>query len=170
MADRKIVRMGTQVALAVMIEEDQSSFHQWQQNQELRKLIDDARIPTSEDQQKWFARSKEPDRKMFSLITLPEEQLIGHGGFVDIVKEAAQFRITIGDPDAWGKGYGTEATRLILRYGFEQLGFEKIWLRVRKNNDRAVRSYQKVGFQEEDPEERNPAILRMTISSKQLFQ
>lgn len=169
--NRDIISGGERIALARMTEEDQPSFHAWQQNPELRRLIDDPRVPTMDDQLRWFARAQEPDRRMFSLVTLPEHRLIGHGGFVDIAsqKRTAQFRITIGDPEAWGQGYGTEATRLVLRYGFKELGFMQIWLRVRNDNTRAIRSYEKVGFQRAGPEEGNPEILRMTIEVSQVL-
>ncbi len=132
-----------------MLEEDQASFHRWLvASEELRHLIDDPRVPTWEDQQRWFLRCQDPDRALFSLLALPGHTLIGNGGLVDIDRAAgsAQFRITIGNRDYVGRGYGTEATVLILRYAFETLGVQNVRLRVLSENARALRLYEKVGF------------------------
>lgn len=139
---------GQHVALRRMTHEDQDAFREWLQNPELRTLVDDKRVPGPDDQKKWFARSQEPDRDFFAVVTLPDGALIGNGGLVDIDPENndAQLRITIGNPEAWGKGYGTEATALIIRYAFEHRKLSSLWLHVIKENTRAIRTYEKNGF------------------------
>ena len=59
---------------------------------------------------------------------------------------AASFRIALAGSRFFGQGYGTEATRLIVTYGFEQLGLHRIELEVFAFNPRAQRVYEKVGF------------------------
>jgi RimJ/RimL family protein N-acetyltransferase len=56
------------------------------------------------------------------------------------------FAIGIGEKDCWGKGCGTEATRLILDYGFNALGLHNIRLTVHGANERAIRAYSRAGF------------------------
>jgi RimJ/RimL family protein N-acetyltransferase len=56
------------------------------------------------------------------------------------------FHITIGEADAWGQGYGTEATGLMLQLAFERIGLHRVALSVFSFNERAIRSYQKSGF------------------------
>lgn len=58
----------------------------------------------------------------------------------------AEFGILIGEKDCWNKGYGTEATRLILDYGFSILGLHNILLGTYSYNERAIRAYTKAGF------------------------
>lgn len=167
MKDREIILAGEYVALAEMMKEDQPFFQKWHAgNEELRTLIGDHSVPTMEDQLRWFERSKAPDRKMFSLVTVGGE-LIGHGGFVDIDEEkhTAQLRITIGNSDYWGRGLGTEATQLLTEYGFTKLRLDSIWLRVLPGNERAIRSYEKVGFLRGERELfRDTEVLRMQIA------
>lgn len=158
MQHRQIVLAGKRVALCVMEEGDQPHFHRWLTEQpELRSLVDDPRVPTAEDQEKWFRRSRESDRQFFSLVTVPDGVLIGNAGYVDIdsAAKSAQFRITIGHPDHRGKGLGTEATKLLLDHGFETLGLRRVWLRVRADNAAARSMYEKAGFRSirEYPEE-----------------
>ena len=64
------------------------------------------------------------------------------------VYQTAEFNISIGARDCWGKGYGTETTRLMLGYAFATLGFNMIWLRVLSTNERAIRAYNRAGFRE----------------------
>ena len=169
MADRKIIQKGENVSLAEMTEEDQPSFQKWHAgNPELRALIDDNSVPTMEDQLRWFERSKEPDRNMFSLVTSGNE-LIGHMGFVDLDPEekSGHLRITIGNPEYWGKGLGTEATKLLLKHGFTEMQLSYVWLRVLASNERAIKSYTKVGFERweegETDEEKERGVMRMRI-------
>ena len=56
------------------------------------------------------------------------------------------FHITIGEKDAWGLGYGSEATALMLEHAFERLGLHRVALSVFAFNERAIRAYRKAGF------------------------
>jgi RimJ/RimL family protein N-acetyltransferase len=49
----------------------------------------------------------------------------------------------------WGRGYGSEAVSLMLRFGFTELNLRRISLSVFEYNTRAVRAYEKAGFQQE---------------------
>jgi len=60
--------------------------------------------------------------------------------------KSATFAIGIFDPSLWSQGLGTEATRLLLRYGFETLGLEQINLEVLDTNARGIRCYERCGF------------------------
>jgi RimJ/RimL family protein N-acetyltransferase len=62
--------------------------------------------------------------------------------------ESCNFRIYLG-PRGRGRGLGTEATRLIVGYGFEYLGLHRISLEVYAFNPRARRAYEKAGFRPE---------------------
>ncbi len=52
-------------------------------------------------------------------------------------------------PSRWGRGYGADACRVAVRFGFRQLGMEKIYLRVYEGNERGRRAYEKAGFRVE---------------------
>ena len=150
MRQRDIILAGKKVALAEMTLADQPFFQQWlSTNEELRQLIDDERVPTMEDQLKWFERVQKPDRRMFSIVTAPDGVLIGNGGFVDIdlPTGTATLRITIGNSEYLGKGLGSEATLLFMRYAFEHMKLSTLILKVLSSNVRAIRTYAKSGFQ-----------------------
>lgn len=61
----------------------------------------------------------------------------------------ASFGIIIGDKNYWSKGYGEEASRLILEYGFKQLKLHRVELDVYSYNTRAIGLYKKLGFKKE---------------------
>jgi RimJ/RimL family protein N-acetyltransferase len=76
------------------------------------------------------------------------ERLIGTCALsqLDADNGSALFHITIGEPDAWGHGYGTEATRLMIDHALGALGLHRVGLTVFSFNERAIRSYRSVGF------------------------
>lgn len=169
MAQRELILAGERVALSPMREEDQASFLTWIAEQpELRRMIGDDSVPTEEGQAAWFRRSMEPDRRLVSIVTFPEGRLIGNGGYValDPDLQEAEFRITLGDSAIHGKGYGSEATRLLLKYGFQELGLKRIHLRVLPFNERARRMYRSAGLREL-PEDGSPRGIPMEISAEE---
>jgi RimJ/RimL family protein N-acetyltransferase len=72
-------------------------------------------------------------------------------GAIELRKTSAEHRtgdvgIVIGERADWGRGYGTEAMRLLCRFAFEQMDLNRITLHVVEFNVRAIRSYERVGF------------------------
>ncbi len=104
---------------------------------------------TLEDEIEWYERqAKDSNSIVFAILTLPEKKLIGDCGLhgIDLKNRTGIYGIFIGDKDYWGKGYGTDATRTLLRFAFEQLGLNRVELEVFDYNPRAVRAYEKAGF------------------------
>lgn len=86
----------------------------------------------------------------FSILALPDLRPLGYLNLRDFgtPHRSAEFGITIGDPSDRGRGYGTDATRLALRYAFEVLGAHNVWLDTFSANPAAIRAYEKAGFRE----------------------
>jgi len=61
--------------------------------------------------------------------------------------DRAEFGVSILNPENFSKGYGTDATRIMLWVGFSILGLHSIYLDTMEDNMRAIRTYEKVGFQ-----------------------
>lgn len=100
----------------------------------------------------FLRKMSESERDMaLGIVVREPEQFIGVTGFhqFDARNRHVQFGIILGEKSAWGKGYGTEATRLMVRYAFDTLNQNRVWLHVYEYNERAVRMYQKVGFRME---------------------
>ena len=94
-----------------------------------------------------IAAWKEPLDWPFAIVVEGYEDPIGTVGLygVDWITRKAEFRILIGEIYC-GKGWGTIATRLAVRFGFERLNLNRIWLGVTDTNTRAIRAYEKAGF------------------------
>ena len=73
---------------------------------------------------------------------------IGNVGLhqIDWVSRECIFGIMIGEEEYQDKGYGTEATLLMLKYAFEVLNINRVELTVYEFNKRAIRCYEKAGF------------------------
>jgi [ribosomal protein S5]-alanine N-acetyltransferase len=85
------------------------------------------------------------------IVVRETERFIGTAGLhkTDLRNRHTSFGISIGDKSAWGKGYGTETTRLMVKHAFEALNLNRVWLWVIEFNQRGLRAYEKVGFRVE---------------------
>jgi UDP-4-amino-4,6-dideoxy-N-acetyl-beta-L-altrosamine N-acetyltransferase len=68
---------------------------------------------------------------------------------IDWVHRDAEFAIWIGDPAWRGKHCGERATRMALAHAFDDLNLERVHLEVLSHNERAIRLYERIGFQRE---------------------
>jgi RimJ/RimL family protein N-acetyltransferase len=86
----------------------------------------------------------------YAIVDIETDQLLGNCAFhpVDHVNGTATVGIFIGDKSCWSRGYGSEALRLLLDYGFNVLNLHSVMLEVFAYNRRAIASYLKVGFRE----------------------
>ncbi|HOH96864.1 MAG TPA: GNAT family protein [Candidatus Cloacimonadota bacterium] len=85
---------------------------------------------------------------IFAIVEKDTNKAIGNCGLhmIDEVHRRATFGIFIGEKTYWNQNIGTEATALILDYGFNIMNLNNITLDVVAFNKRAIRSYEKVGF------------------------
>jgi RimJ/RimL family protein N-acetyltransferase len=86
----------------------------------------------------------------FAVYELATVRPIGLANLRDLgsVHRTAEFGILIGETDCRGKGYGTEATQLMLDYAFTALGVHNVWLDTLSFNTAAIRAYTRAGFRE----------------------
>lgn len=92
---------------------------------------------------------EEPLKFTYFLIrSLEDQRVVGEIGLNEFkyAHRGTFVGISIGDPKDWGKGYGTDAMRILLRYAFIELNLHQVTLLVFEYNPRAIRSYEKAGF------------------------
>lgn len=101
----------------------------------------------------YAARADATDRLDLAVVDRATGELVGEVVLNqwDAHNRSCVFRTLLG-PAGRGRGLGTEATRLIVGHGFEQLGLHRISLFVYAFNPRARRVYEKVGFVSEGVE------------------
>ena len=104
---------------------------------------------TREKEEEWItaALTRSVDA-VFTMYELSTMRPIGNVGLHDIDHDSgtADFGILIGETDAWGRGFGTEATRMMIAYGFDVLGLHNIQLEVYSHNPAALKAYERAGF------------------------
>jgi RimJ/RimL family protein N-acetyltransferase len=85
----------------------------------------------------------------FAICLLADDRRIGNVTLRNIDREngAAEVAIVIGDKASQGQGLGTDALNCLVDFGFGELRLERIYLHVFDYNLRAMRSYEKAGFQ-----------------------
>jgi RimJ/RimL family protein N-acetyltransferase len=102
-------------------------------------------------EERWFEQMLDHhgvDRWHFVICRLADDRPVGSIDLheLDMKNGSAGLGIVIGAPDDTGQGYGSDALRAILSFGFGELRLERIWLDVYDFNERARRVYERVGF------------------------
>jgi RimJ/RimL family protein N-acetyltransferase len=132
------------------------AYSRWSQDTEYWRLMsaEPAQPMSIKSTREWLEEElykDPPGFTMFAIHTLEDDRLIGEVGFEDddLPYGETFVAIGIGARENWGKGYGTDAMRVILRYAFMELNLQRVSLTVSEYNSRAIQSYLKAGFVEE---------------------
>ena len=153
--ENKVLK-GNLVYLTPMSYDDCEDFLRWRNSDFIKSFFIYRKDITLEEQKKWIREKVETGHVLQYIIwDRNANKKIGCVYIQNIDRESkeAEFGILIGEQEYVGGGRGTESARLLIDYAFEKLNLERIYLRVLKDNDRARRSYEKVGFVLEDADE-----------------
>ncbi|HEY3449899.1 MAG TPA: GNAT family protein [Myxococcales bacterium] len=139
--------VGDHLYLRPLDQDDAQAVVPWFEDQDVSSMTPSVREPTTFLQE--IARSEQD--VSLGICTKDGDRLIGLAGLhgVDMEGRSAMFGIVIGEKEHWGKGYGTEATALVVDLGFGRMNLQRIWLEVLAANERGIRAYEKVGFRRE---------------------
>ena len=87
----------------------------------------------------------------FGVRTIADDRLIGEINLemVNWSGRDAFVGLSIGERENWGKGYGSEMMQLLLQFAFLEVNLRRVTLTVFEYNPRAIRVYEKAGFQQE---------------------
>lgn len=112
-------------------------------------------LPLTEiEEEKWLedlVTKRKGSDVVLAIEDIKSRKLIGNCGLhrIDPKNHDAIFGITIGDKKYHGRGYGTEAAKLIIDYGFNQLNLHRIGSSVYDFNPRSLNLHKALGFKEE---------------------
>jgi RimJ/RimL family protein N-acetyltransferase len=141
---------GARVVLRRHVPSNLAAFQRWYADPEVVRLTryQDGPMHPDEIERFFTARAVGLDSLAMAVHVRGTDRLIGTCALSQLDPEngSAMFHITIGEKDAWGQGYGTEATQLLLDHAFGVLGLHRISLTVFAFNERAIRAYQRCGF------------------------
>jgi len=142
--------VGDLVVLRRHVPENVAAFRRWYADPEIARLARYQPSPMRpEEIDRFFeARVVGPDALAMAVHEKTTNRLIGTCAFSQLDGEngSALYHITIGESDVWGRGYGTEATRLMLDHAFGTLSLHRIALFVFEFNERAIRAYRSCEF------------------------
>ncbi|MGH2558772.1 MAG: GNAT family N-acetyltransferase [Thermomicrobiales bacterium] len=151
---RPVVNLvGERIALGPLSRELLPTYRRWLNDFSLLALLDRRFRPLTADWiETWFARHDrgDPSSMVFTIWERGSWLPIGNAALqdLDLRNRSAELGLFIGEPGHRRQGYGTEATRLVLDFGFNVLGLRSIMLRVFEYNLAARRCYEKAGFRE----------------------
>ncbi len=120
---------------------------------ELRRFLGLTMPVSKEEEEQWIRNTWDQRRQgnehVFGIETKQPKHLIGSCSLFKLswVNRSAELGIAIWNKQYWAKGHGQEAINLLLGYGFNFLNLHSIFLLVNEDNPRAIRAYEKVGFQ-----------------------
>ena len=142
---------GKRIRLCALTKDDAESFAEWSNDSVYLNNLDTdfARIRTKEYFEPIIDDNNADNSVIeFGIRTLHDDKLIGfimlHS--IEWNNRRAVLAVGIGDKDARGCGYGSEAIDMILRYAFMELNLNRVGLDVISDNNAAIECYQKLGF------------------------
>ncbi len=146
---------GTLVNLTTLEQEDLEPLRLWRNNPEFRKYFREYREIGRDMQLKWYQDKVlgDPGTMMFSIRSAQTGELLGCCGlcYISWIHRNADLSLYIGWQNAYidDRGYAEESCRLLFRYGFQELGLEKIWTEIYEFDEPKLKLYQRLGFRQD---------------------
>ncbi len=141
------------ILLRAIEESDLELIHKWSNDPYIAPQLGTMHFPTSAYQQRqWFENiQSQKDTIRLAIQLIEDGSLIGYIGLwhINWFDRVAEFGFMIGDKAIHNKGYGTEATKAIIRYAFEVLDLVRIFSFVLETNLPSLRAHEKSGFKVE---------------------
>lgn len=139
--------MGNRLYLSPICTDDAPMYVKWMNDKTVSENIGmDAKVSTLEGEREWLKKNQ--NGYNFGIVLKESDELIGGCGFsqIDLVHLNGNLVIFIGEEQNRGQGYGKEAIKLLLEYGFNNLNLNNIMLKVYSFNTRAIKVYESLGF------------------------
>lgn len=137
------------IYLRLMTYEDTNRIVAWRNSDAVRKNFIYQELFTRESHENWIRTHVETgDVVQMIICDLEGDKPLGSVYIrnIDRHHNKAEYGIFIGEASARGRGIGTAAAKLMLRYCFEKEKLHRVYLRALSDNMQAVRSYEKAGF------------------------
>ena len=130
--------------------DDSAAMSNWLNDDEVTRLLYQGLRPMSASAvyEMWSREAADANTVSLAVCRKENDAFVGTTGIYDLqwIMRSGAFRVFIGDKGSWDRGIGTDCARLMLRYGFDKLNLNRVWLGVNAANERAVRAYEKAGF------------------------
>ena len=145
--------VGERIELRRHVREHYGLYGEWYGDPEIWRLTSWAASPLipSAVERMFEERELSSTDDSFAIHLKGGEKPIGVISLMNIseANDSAELSVIVGHPEDRHHGYGAEAIDTILRYGFEELGLNRVGLSVFEFNEDAISTYEKLGFREE---------------------
>lgn len=139
---------GETVDLHTIEEEDLEDIQRWINEPSVRAGLGSTDPISGHEEREWWEATAEDDD--VHLLVCADDEGVGTVGLTDVIDVAGSAEVGyFFGPDAWGKGYATDAVRTLCRYGFAERRLAKLYAHVFETNPASARVLEKVGFREE---------------------
>lgn len=142
-------QIGERLYLRPWSPDDAPQVTSWMNDPQVWSNLAQHRPKTQASIEKFLEQKTQSETDVLFFIAHREtDALLGCCGLhhLDLRNRSATLGMYLGDPTGRGKGYGTEALRLVVRYAFDTLNLHRIELDVYEDNPQAIRCYEKAGF------------------------
>ena len=142
---------GRKVSLKILtIEDVDENYTRWMNDEKITQFLESrGKSYSIEDLRNYVEKIKESKSDvLFGIFENGNNMHVGNikVGKIDSFHMHAEIGIMIGDKDCWGKGYGTEAIGLVLKYAFNELCLNKLTAGMYSENVGAFKSFVNNGF------------------------
>lgn len=145
--------MKNRIYLRALEPDDYKVSAQWRNDPEIQNMVGGHKYFVSYEKEKeWVLKAiNDPNRIVCAICIAETGKYIGNIMLqeIDWINRSAHLPVLIGDKAEWGKGYGTEARMLMLKFAFEERGLERIWAEVIETNEKSLKLHEICGYQKE---------------------
>ena len=151
---KKIRVEGEKIVLRSISEDDVTQrYLNFLNDKVVTKFLDAGMKEHSIDELKSYVKDKISKKDCIFLAVIDKESGMHIGNVkiepLDYENRKAEIGIMVGDQNFWGKGYGTEAMRIAVKFCFHDLNLNRVTLGVIADNIQAIKAYKNVGFVQE---------------------
>lgn len=146
---------GNKVYLTAIEQKDLSQLMEWRNIPQLRKYFREYREISIDMQNTWYQNKvlKDPFTIMFSIRAITDDELLGCCGlcYINWVHRNADLSLYIGWNESYidDNGYAKESCELLFKYGFKELGLQKIWTEIYEFDNKKYNLYHQLGFHDD---------------------
>ena len=145
--------MKNRIYLRALESTDLDTTFSWRNDDEISSMVGGQKYYVSYDKEKkWLEGIIYDNTNVRLMICLKDtNKPIGISSLTDInyINRSAHYHVLIGDKESWGKGYATDALRLMMEYAIKELGLHRIESMVLEDNIGSIKMLKKCGFKEE---------------------
>ena len=137
---------GKLVSLRPFTEAESARYLEWLNTAEAASQLGRALPVTPMEHRAWYeGLVGRHDAVVFAVYPEVDSRYIGNVWLwgVHPIHRSAELRIFLGDPEARGRGYGTDACRVLLDFSFRRLNLHKVYVYVLASNPRARRTFER---------------------------